>query len=119
MAVALVDFRKAFNSVSHPVLLEKLRKNFGISDQAVGWIASYVNGRKQYTVVNGNNSDTMPVSVGMPQRSVLGPTMFSLFTNDLLSCVKSGSVYLFIDTTLRSTALNERQMKRSVSYTKP
>ena len=42
VAVALVDFRKAFDSVSNPVLLEKLLKNFGICDQALGWIASYL-----------------------------------------------------------------------------
>ena len=77
--------------------MEKLRTNFGICDQALGWIASYLNGRKQYTVVNGYNSDTMPVSVGIPQGSVLGPTLFSLFVNDLLSSMKSGSVYLFAD----------------------
>ena len=97
VAVAFVDFRKVFDSVSHQVLLEKLRTNFGICDQALGWIASYLNGRKQYTVVNGYNSDTMPVSVGIPQRSVLGPTLFSLFVNDLPSSMKSGSVYLFAD----------------------
>ena len=97
VAVALVDFRKAFDSVSHQVLLEKLRANFGICDNALGWIASYLNGRKQYTVVNGYNSDTMPVSVGIPQGSVLGPTLFSLFVNDIPSNVKSGSVYLFAD----------------------
>ena len=50
-----------------------------------------------YTVVNGQNSDTMPVSVGIPQGSVLGPTLFSLFANDLPSSIKSGSVYLFAD----------------------
>ena len=54
MAFAFVDFRKAFDSVSHPVLLEKLSKNFGICHQALGWIAGYLNGRNQYTVVNGN-----------------------------------------------------------------
>lgn len=97
MAVALVDFRKAFDSVSQQVLLEKLRANFGICHKALVWISSYLNGRKQYTVVNGYNSDTMPVSVGIPQGSVLGPTLFSLFVNDLLSSVKSGSVYLFAD----------------------
>lgn len=97
VAVAFVDFRKAFDSVSHRVLLEKLRTNFGIRDQALGWIAGYLDGRKQYTVVNGQNSDTMPVSVGIPQGSVLGPTLFSLFANDLPSSIKSGSVYLFAD----------------------
>ena len=97
MAVALVDFRKAFDSVSQQVLLEKVRANFGICHKALVWIASYLNGRKQYTVVNGYNSDTMAVSVGIPQGSVLGPTLFSLFVNNLLSSVKSGSVYLFAD----------------------
>ena len=58
MAVAVVDFRKAFDSVSHQVLLKKLRANFGICGQALGWIASYLDGRKQYTDVSGYNSDT-------------------------------------------------------------
>ena len=77
--------------------MEKLRTSFGICDQALVWIASYLNGRKQYKVVNGYNSNTMPVSVGIPQGSVLGPTLFSLFVNDLPSSMKSGSVYLFAD----------------------
>ena len=97
VAVAFVDFCKAFDSVLHQVLLEKLRANFVICDKALGWIASSLNGRKQYTVVNGYNSDTMPVSAGIPQGSVLGPTLFSLFVNDLPLNVKSGSVYLFAD----------------------
>ena len=84
MAVAFVDFRKAIDSVSHQVFSEKLRANFDICDKALGWIASYLNGRMQYTVANGYNSDTMPVSVGISQGSVLGPTMLSLFVNDLM-----------------------------------
>ena len=101
VAVAFVDFRKAFDSVSHKVLLEKLRANFGICDKALGWIASYLNGRNEYTVVNEYNSDTMPVSVGISQGSVLGPTLFSLFVNYLPSNVKSRPfTYLLDDITI-------------------
>ena len=60
-------------------------------------IASYLNERKMYTVINGNNSDTMPTCVSIPQGSVLGPTLFSLFTYDLPSCVESRSLFLFAD----------------------
>ena len=73
-------------------------------------IASYLNERKMYTVINGNNSDTMPTCVSIPQGSVLGPTLFSLFTYDLPSCVESRSLFLFAnDITIR--ALNEWQIK--------
>ena len=118
VAVAFVDFRKALESVLHRVLLEKLSTNFGICDQTLGWIASYLNGRMQYTAVNGYNSDTMPVSVGIPQASVLGPTLFSLFVNDLPSSVKSGSVYLFADDVTIYCIKKKRQTKRLLSWTK-
>lgn len=95
-----VDFHRPFDCVSHPVLLDKLCKNFGICDQALGCIASYLNGTKQYTVVNGNNSDTMAVSIGIPQGLVIGLTLLSLFTSDLPSSFTPGSIYLFPDDTM-------------------
>ena len=54
---------------------------FGICDQALGWIASYSNGRKQFTVFNRYNSDFMPLSVGVAQGSVLDPTLFFVVVN--------------------------------------
>lgn len=74
----------------------KLRTNFRICDQALGWIVSYSNGRRQLPVVNGYSSDIMRLSVGIPQGSVLGPTLFSFFVNDLHAML-AGSVYLFSD----------------------
>ena len=91
--------------------MEKLHSNFGICDQALGWITDYLIGRKQYTVVKGNVSDTMPVSVGIPQGSVLGHTLFSLFVNDLPPSVKSGSVYLFADD-ITIYCIKQTKMKR-------
>ena len=98
-AVAFVDFKKAFDSVSHAILETKLERDFGISGPLLNWLKSYLKERQQFTVVNGSTSEMLRVSFGIPQGSVLGPTLFTLFTKDLSSSVSSGSVYMFADDT--------------------
>ena len=62
-------------------------------------LKSHLKGRQQVTIVYGVNSGTLPVSHGIPQGSVLGPTLFTMFTNDLPTSVVSGSLYMFADDT--------------------
>ena len=98
-AVELVDVKKAFDSVPHDTLVMKLERDFGISGPLLDWIKSYLKNRQQFTIANGVKSGMLPVSFGIPQGSVLGPTLFALFTNDLPTSVKTGSVYMFADDT--------------------
>ena len=65
----------------------------------LNWLKSYLKGRQQVTIVNGVPSGILPVSYSILQGSVLGPTLFSMFTNDLPTSVVSGSVYMFADDT--------------------
>ena len=99
VAVAFIDFRKAFDSVPHATLIMKLERHFGIKGLTLDWLKSYLTGRKQFTVLNGVKSDLLSVSMGITQGSVLGPTLFALFTNDLPWSVRSGSLYMFADNT--------------------
>ena len=95
VAVAFVDFKKAFDSVSHEISLRKVEINFGITGGLLEWIKSYLSERMQFTVLNGVASDLLPVTAGIPHGSVLGPTLFTLFTNDLPSAVRSGSLFMY------------------------
>ena len=78
VAVAFVDFKKAFDSVSHEILLRKLERNFDIAGGLLEWIKRYLSERMQFTVLNGVTSDLLLVTAGIPQGSVLGPTFFTL-----------------------------------------
>ena len=69
----------------------KLKRDFGITGTLLDWIWSHLNGRKQFTAMNGPTESNLPhVSFGIPRGSVLGPTLFTLITNDLPSSVSSG-----------------------------
>ena len=93
----LLDFSKAFDKVNHLKLLYKLQLH-GIQGQTLGWIESFLIGRTQCVVLDGDSSTELPVSSGVPQGSVLGPILFLLYINDLPDNIQS-NVRLFADYT--------------------
>ena len=97
--LVLFDFSKAFDTISHSKLLIKLRK-LGFSDEALKWIFSYLTGRSQAVVDDkGGCSDWLETTSGVPQGSVLGPLLFSLFINDIGNFLRYSQHMIFADDT--------------------
>ena len=73
-----------------------METNYGIRSNVLGWICAFLGNRAQQVVIGGEESDSVPVTSGVPQRSVLAPIMFLVYINDLLDNVTS-QVRLFAD----------------------
>ena len=90
--VTYVDFRKAFDCVQHPILLEKLTK-LGFGRQITDWVGSYLSDRSQRVFANDVYSPYQKVTQGVPQGSVLGPLFYIMYANDISKVVKKCFVF--------------------------
>ena len=98
-AAIFIDLRKAFDTVDHSLLLERMNV-IGFTQQAKNWFKSYLENRSQYVELQGKSSTKEQVSCGVPQGSILGPTLFLLYINDISAALKKSSTVLYADDTV-------------------
>ncbi|CAL4061280.1 unnamed protein product [Meganyctiphanes norvegica] len=109
--VAYLDFRKAFDLVSHKHLLYKMSK-YGIEGQILDWVKDFLNGRTQRVVIRGTASSPRNVTSGVPQGSVLGPILFLIVINDLPLGVLSPLSLFADDSKLFSRIITSRNKRK-------
>ena len=104
-----LDFKKAFDSVDHDVLLSKLY-HYGVRGVAHDWFHSYLSNRKQYVTIDDSSSELQPITHGVPQGSILGPLLFLIFINDLPFCAPFFKFILFADDSTLSCRIPKNEV---------
>ena len=97
-AIVLLDMSKAFDSINHGIMLNKLQ-DIGASISALQWFNSYLSNRTQTVRIHSALSDPLPMVNVVPQGSILGPILFSIYINDLPKIPRSCSTDCYVDDT--------------------
>ena len=100
-----LDLSKAFVTIDHTILLHKL-KYYGLEQSTLRLFESYLKNRKQYTEIEESKSEILPLTIGVPQGSILGPLLFIIYINDFSESTKKFDFIIYADDTTLSSTIN-------------
>ena len=109
-----LDLKKAFDTVDHKIILDKLRA-YGVIGIEFKWFKSYLSKRRQFCRVNDYNSKTMRVTCGIPQGSCLCLLLFILYLNDFENCLQYSSASMYADD--KHTTISARDIEELIRKT--
>ena len=111
-----IDLKKAFDSVSHSLILKKLEA-IGVRNLELKWLTNYLTGRRQFAQLGNYRSGCREMTVGIPQGSLLGVVLFSILINDLPKCLRFSTSILYADdTTIFIVGRNLKFMKIKMQH---
>ena len=116
-ALTLLDLSAAFDTIDHLILLQRLHRYFGISGPALRWFKSYFSDRYQSINISGTLSCPQHLPFGVPQGSVLGPVLLSLYTTSLSQVIANHNLshHLYADDTQVYISLSQSNAQKSLS----
>jgi len=112
-----LDLSAAFDTISHDILLSRLNHSFGVAGVAHSWIKSYLSDRSQFVRIGSHTSPPVTCQIGVPQGSVLGPLLFSIYTSPIskISMIHNVQQQQYADDTQLYVAVTPTELKDQVS----